>query len=36
MVPVFFVSVQRFFVSRERKEAKEAEVYGPPAPVRPH
>jgi multidrug efflux pump len=34
MVPVFFVSVLRFF-SRERK-MKEAEVYGPPAPVRPH
>jgi hypothetical protein len=33
MVPVFFVSVLRFF-SRERK-VKAAEVYGPPAPVRP-
>jgi multidrug efflux pump len=34
MVPVFFVSVLRFF-SRERK-VKEAEVYGPPAPARPN
>jgi multidrug efflux pump len=34
MVPVFFVSVLRFF-SRERK-VQDAEVYGPPAPVRPN
>ena len=33
MVPVFFVSVLRFF-SRE-KQAKREEVYGPPAPARP-
>ena len=33
MVPVFFVSVLRFF-SGERK-VQEAEAYGPPAPVRP-
>jgi len=33
MVPVFFVSVLRFF-SRERKTGT-AEVYGPPAPARP-
>ncbi len=33
MVPVFFVSVLRFFL-RERK-VQAAEVYGPPAPVRP-
>jgi multidrug efflux pump len=33
MVPVFFVSVLRLF-TRERK-VKDAEVYGPPAPVRP-
>jgi multidrug efflux pump len=34
MVPVFFVSVLRFF-SRERN-VQETEVYGPPAPARPH
>ncbi|MGH6741339.1 MAG: multidrug efflux RND transporter permease subunit, partial [Bradyrhizobium sp.] len=33
MVPVFFVSVLRFF-SRE-KMVKQEEVYGPPAPARP-
>src|ERR1700760_3786364 len=33
MVPVFFVSVLRFF-SRE-KQAKREEVYGPPAPASP-
>jgi multidrug efflux pump len=34
MVPVFFVSVLRFF-SREREKAKEGEdVYGPPAPAK--
>jgi multidrug efflux pump len=33
MVPVFFVSVLRFF-SRE-KTVKQEEVYGPPAPARP-
>jgi multidrug efflux pump len=32
MVPVFFVSVLRFF--SRAKETKEAEVYGPPAPAR--
>ena len=35
MVPVFFVSVLRFF-SREREKAKQGEdVYGPPAPAKP-
>jgi hypothetical protein len=35
MVPVFFVSVLRFF-SRERGKAKQGEdVYGPPAPAKP-
>jgi len=34
MVPVFFVSVLRFF-SRERRQVKQDEIYGPPAPVRP-
>jgi multidrug efflux pump len=34
MVPVFFVSVLRFF-SREREKAKQGEdVYGPPAPAK--
>jgi len=33
MVPVFFVSVLRFF--SRAKETKQVEVYGPPAPVRP-
>src|SRR5262249_3681315 len=36
MVPVFFVSVQRVLArDGEPKVAKEAEVYGPPAPVKP-
>jgi multidrug efflux pump len=36
MVPVFFVSVQRFF-ARDRETVKdaEAEPYGPPAPLNP-
>ena len=34
MVPVFFVSVLRFF-SRQRDEVKQEEVYGPPAPAKP-
>jgi multidrug efflux pump len=33
MVPVFFVSVLRFF-SRERSRVPQEEVYGPPAPQR--
>jgi multidrug efflux pump len=33
MVPVFFVSVLRFF--SRAKETTQAEVYGPPAPARP-
>jgi hypothetical protein len=32
-VPVFFVSVLRFF-SREPAKVTREEVYGPPAPVR--
>jgi multidrug efflux pump len=32
MVPVFFVSVLRFF---SREKAKQEEIYGPPAPARP-
>jgi multidrug efflux pump len=34
MVPVFFVSVLRFFSGEKVKQ--EVEVYGPPAPVRPN
>jgi multidrug efflux pump len=36
MVPVFFVSVQRFFGRGDEATVKtEGEVYGPPAPVQP-
>src|SRR5215813_5552623 len=36
MVPVFFVSVQRVLAGDREKVAKtEAEMYGPPAPVKP-
>jgi len=36
MVPVFFVSVQRLFTRERKVKEAEAEVYGPPAPARPH
>ena len=33
MVPVFFVTVQRFFAGdREQPQARHAEPYGPPSP----
>jgi multidrug efflux pump len=36
MVPVFFVTVQRWLAGdREKKEAAVKETYGPPAPVKP-
>jgi multidrug efflux pump len=35
MVPVFFVSVQRVLGGDREKVAKEAEMYGPPAPAKP-
>jgi multidrug efflux pump len=36
MVPVFFVSVLRFFSGERKAKAEETEVYGPPAPARPN